>query len=301
MFKQYGRHMSAPVMMREGEGVGTPAPAPAPAPTPSPAPAPAPAAAEWHSSFEGETKGWLENRGMLKLSSQDALTQAINGHRAAEAKLGVPAERLLKLPDQITAESMAPVYDRLGRPKEASGYELKVAQDADTAQVDAVKSLFHKHGFTKAQGEAFFQDVVAAENAKITAAEAAENERAKTDVGALKAEWGKGYDANLETADRGAVELAKRAGLTDETVQKLRSVIGESALAKMFFQVGLGLKEDTFVNSDITSRPGALTKEAALAKIAQLKMDPEFAKKRFANDAETVQMWKNLHIVASGS
>lgn len=285
--------------MTEAAPASVPA-TPAPASTPAPAASSTPAV-EWHAAFEGETKGWLENRGMLKLAEREALTQAINGHRAAEAKLGVPAERLLRLPDQVTAESMAPVYDRLGRPKEAAGYELKVSQDADTAAVDAVKSLFHKHGFTKAQGEAFFQDVVAAENAKVLAAETAENERAQTDVGALKAEWGKGYEANLETADRGAAELAKRAGLTEETIQKLRGVIGESALAKMFFQVGLGLREDTFVNSDITTRPGALTKEAALAKIAQLKMDPEFAKKRFSNDAETVTMWKNLHIVASGS
>ena len=48
----------------------------------------------WYGSFDQETSGWLENRGLTKLDEKSAIPELVKGFRNAEKYIGTPAERL---------------------------------------------------------------------------------------------------------------------------------------------------------------------------------------------------------------
>src|SRR5690606_20395400 len=65
----------------------------------------------WYSSYDEDTRGWLENRGLTKKSRDEAVPELIKGFRNAERKFNAPTSRVVVLPEDMTnPESMAPVY-----------------------------------------------------------------------------------------------------------------------------------------------------------------------------------------------
>ena len=59
----------------------------------------------------------------------------------------------IALPKEGDAEAWNAVYDRLGRPENAEGYEIAVPEglERDSAFEEQMRGLFHKAGLTKMQ------------------------------------------------------------------------------------------------------------------------------------------------------
>jgi hypothetical protein len=194
--------------------------------------------------------------------------------------------------DADDAEAWGAVYDKLGRPADASGYGLGGLGGADPDFAKAAGETFHKLGLSTRQ---------AAELAKwwgeaVTAGKAADDEayiaRADDEMAALRSEWGAAADTNQELARRGAQAF----GFSGEELDKLERAIGTKALMARFLEVGQKLGEDTVPAGK--SAAAGLTPAAAQEQIGELMADRDFSAKVRAGDPAAKKKLENLYRAA---
>ena len=147
------------------------------------------AATEGLSWLPGATEdmvGYVKNKGWTDPK------QVLEGYQNLERMRGVPADRLLTLPapdaDQAARDAF---FDKLGRPKEAAGYEFSIGADGqDGGWNDHLKQTFHKAGLTAEQaktGSTFY----AAKGLSYAAAQAsAQVTKAQGEHAELMGDWG---------------------------------------------------------------------------------------------------------------
>lgn len=114
-----------------------------------------------------------------------------------------------KIPMPVTDEDWSGVYGRLGRPEEASGYEMKTPEGVtfdETAQQNMC-DMAHKMGLNQKQMEGVsgwvFSELQGRKAADNTSTEQALEET----TAALKTEWGEKYDQNVNVALRAVEEF----------------------------------------------------------------------------------------------
>lgn len=194
--------------------------------------------------------------------------------------------------DVDDAEAWGAVYDKLGRPADASGYGLDQLEGADPDFAKAAGETFHKLGLNERQ---------AAELARwwgeaVTAGKAADDEgylaKADAEMAALRSEWGNAADGNEEIARRGAAAF----GFSGDELDKIERVIGTKALMGRFLEVGRKLGEDTVPAGK--SAAAGLSPAAAQEQIAELMADQHFSAKLRAGDAAAKRKMENLYRAA---
>ena len=273
-----------------------PTPAPENPATPAPAPEATPAVdGSWISQFQGEDLGWLQNRGLQGKSAEEALNNLVNAQRNAEKRLGVPADRLITLPQDPTSEgAMDPVWNALGRPEEAAGYELDPGDTALTQSfAETLSGTFHGAGLSKEQGEAVYAAVEKFLGDQYDAdQEQTQTERA-AGIQGLQDKWGDTFELNIALAK----EAAQASGASKEEIDALAEAFGENGDAKVIeFFNRLGQKrgvETSFISGDNTLLGlGATTPEAARARIQEMKADAKIAKDILGNNPDNVNVKK---------
>src|SRR5579872_1368236 len=86
----------------------------------------------WFKGVDADLQGYITNRGLDKLDVKAAALKAIEFHRNAEAKLGAPADRLLRIPtDAADAEGWGKIHTALGKPAKPENYDFSAVTDAD--------------------------------------------------------------------------------------------------------------------------------------------------------------------------
>lgn len=275
-----------------------PAASAAPATPPAPVtPAPTPALPAWTEPFDTDTRAWLDVKGHARLDDKAALAAVVKAARAAESLIGTPADRTVVLPTNLTdAAAMQKVYDRLGRPKEATGYELKAPGGEPSELAGLLAPEFHAAGLTKAQGEHVFARLNAAIEAKMTKQATEAKIVSDQAMEKLKGEWGATHAHNVSVAEQAmralGIEDAERANLLADATQLRR-----------FQQIGAKIVEPNFVlppgdpRSAITGLPS--TPEGARKAIRELSNDKEFSAKFSAGDIEAKRHVENLAKIAS--
>jgi hypothetical protein len=257
-------------------------------------PAPAPAAAnggqpaDWTSGLPEQTRMFVQNKGF-----KDP-TQVVESYQNLEKLMGAPKDRLLKLPEKFDSPEMNEIYDKLGRPKDPTGYTFKIpeGQKANTEFTGWAQSQFHKLGLTKAQGEQLAQAWNEYAVGDVQKQTEQYQSTLKSEDTALKKEWGAAYDQNIKACQKAAKEF----GLNEENISKLEQALGYSATLKFMAKIGAKVGEDSFVTGDNGSGfQGALTPDRALAEIAELKKDAEFVRKYASGDREAYQKMERLH------
>lgn len=242
---------------------------------------------DWKASFKPDMQNFVTERGFT------GPEQVVEQYRNLEKLRGVPPDQLLTLPKSLDdATAMAPIYDRLGRPKDSKGYTLEVPKDGDPKQAEWAGDLFHKNGLTKTQGEA----IVKGWNERQAAAVAANLEnvkiaKAQTEL-ALRKEWGAAYDQNTALVDKGA----KTLGLTPEQVESLGGIQGRDVFMKKLADIGRSLGEAPFITGNkTTGGENVLAPEQAQAKINELMKTSDFTQKLYAGDPIARKTWDTLH------
>ena len=254
----------------------------------------------YYDSFDADTKGWLDNRGMLKMTSEEALAASIKGHRNAEQSLGVPQDRRIDLPVDRTADgAMDSVYNKLGRPEKLEDYKFTNSQadGSDKAFDEFFSAASHKAGISQDNADAmydglkeFFGTVVNADDA----ADAVAREAEKLD---LQKAWGATFDKN-EIVAKAAVQ---KMGLDNTAFEAIQAALGYKSAFELFQRIGAGFGEDTFVGDTNGVGPGGpSTPDGARAEIATLKADKGFREKLLAGDVKANKLWSNLHQMAGG-
>lgn len=268
------------------------APAATPAPqAPAPqAPAQAAANATWFDGFKSaETKSFIQDR---KFTDPEQLAQS---YLNLEKLKGVPEDRLLKLPEKMEGAEARAVFERLGAPKEAKGYELQVKDDfGGTKFAEHAQAVFHKHNLTKAQGQNVISELTQfATTERAALAETRKNAMIQADT-KLKSEWGPNYDKNVNIAKQGA----KILGLDEKSLDIMEALQGRDVLLKNLQKIGVSVGESPFVDGS----PAAVqteTPEVAQEEIQKLILDKEFGKKLLSGDTEARKRWDDLNKKAS--
>jgi|SRR6185312_5019356 len=246
----------------------------------------------WTSSFKNEElKGYMQNKGF-----SDPEAAALSYWNLEKLK-GVPEDKLLKVPDsfvddkeQLTPEARA-IYERLGAPKDISGYELeKVAgQGADKSALEWYAKKAHELGMTVTQAKALFK----ANAEREAGAAKAQVEKLTADFAAadktLRQEWGQAFEQNMKNVK----VMRDKLGHTDEMSTALAKAVGPLAAMKYYHQAATAFGESTFVNSQ---RPvdRILEPASASSKIKELMADKGFAAKFIAGDSQAVRQMQAL-------
>lgn len=204
---------------------------------------------------KAETKDWREglDEDLRKTadrfnSPQDAL-RAIQALQKREGQVRVPGK-------DATDEERAAYRKAVGIPDSPDGYEFpEVPKEQITDEVKASRAAwgqrFHENGVPKETAKALIAAVHEdAQKAEAAIAEA-DQQFAKQQEEALRAEWkGEAYDQNRTLANRAFAQMAERAGLKVEDLGKIetkdgRLLMDRSEIVKMFATVGREMQEGT--------------------------------------------------------
>ena len=273
---------------------------------PAPPPAPPPPPAPWYEGkLDAELIGHIENKGWKKDDPVSVAVEATKAARELQKHFGVPAEQLIKLPAKPDDEAgWAAVRQRLGAPKEAKEYDLtnvKYADGSDLEQsfTDTMRAALHKAGTPKDMAP----EVVKAVVKYLGDADTAEaNERAatiQTQRAELLKEWGPNAEFNRLTAMQGAKRAAGDDAGAAKLIDAMQNQIGYKATMEFWRKIGAGTSEDTFVDT----RPGGTptTRNGAVARLAELKADPDWSARLLKGSATEKREFENLMQLIHGA
>ncbi len=259
--------------------------------------------APWYTGVEGvdaELTGHFQNRGWDKLAPPAVAVAAAKAHREAEKLIGVPATRLLRLPeDMANADGMKEVWSRLGKPADAKDYDLTTVKRGnaplDEKTQDFLRSVAFSTNLSKdgalrlAQEFAKFNDGLDSSSAADRAAALA------TEKAELKKNWG----ANEAANNLVAAGAAKALGVSPEHLAALENVIGYAKVMEMFRTIGTKIGEDKFVTAPGGGSPGVMTRDGAVAKKAELMRDTAWTKRYLDGGREEVREMTALNTIIS--
>lgn len=251
----------------------------------------APAAGEWYAGISDEgLRGYVQTKGF---KDPAALAGA---YQNLEKLVGVPQDRLLKLPDKPDAPEWDGVWNKLGRPDKPEGYELKF--DGDDALVKRMSAAMHKAGIPKSAAAALNEEWNGYVTELIQQNETAQKERDAAELTALKGKWGAKYDENVELGRRAGREF----GLSEQEFQSISASLGSGKTLELFQRIGSKLGEAAPFNPGGGGSSGfGMTAEGAKAKIQALTQDQAWTAKYLAGDVSAREEMTRLQQIAAGS
>ena len=178
------------------------------------------------------------------LRSFDDVSKLAKSYVHLVKRMGVPPEQIVRLPSGPDDAGWQEVYERMGRPSEPSGYEIN-AQDETTNQY---LQQAHKAGLSKAQARQLYDWYSSNAQLSETAAKDQFQLQQQNNVHALKQDWGRDYEANVDVARRAFLQLAD--GETLKLVEET-GLGNHPGLVKMMNKVGQLMQEDGLLQNDI--------------------------------------------------
>ena len=272
----------------------------------NPAPVAGDVPAAWYAGFQdpvlrgvAETKGWK--------SAEDS----VKSYFHAEKLMGAPAERIIKLGEDMTLSPED--RQRLGfpvAPEKPEDYGIQSGENGHPEFAAKMAGLLHGTGISKEQAAKLVEgwDGIQKELSDGEAARLKSEDEAG--LAELRTTWGQQYDGSVALARRAAQEITSVTGMTPESLSAIEAAIGTAAFLKMFAAVGSqNHKEATFHGSEGagSSSGGMLSPDVAKARIESLKNDADFGA-ALMKEMETAsgtgpkrQLWEQLHKIAAGS
>lgn len=189
------------------------------------------------------------------------------------------------------------LYKAVGRPDDVTGYGLDKIEGIDQAAAGKIAEIAFANGLsTKAVQSIIAFDLERAQAATL-AAEAEFTQRQQMDDQALKTEWGPAYDAKIAAA--GAA--LRQFGLDAATLDSMDRAIGMKRTLSIFSEIGAKLAEaPAHGMGNAGSGDAFLTPAMADQRIAQMKADPEIAKRLYNGDAALRSELDRMTRIAAG-
>jgi hypothetical protein len=253
------------------------------------------AAKPWYGEVAPEIKTWVDGKAYKDPST------ALAAHMAAEKLIGLPADRVIKLPEKADdAAGWSEVWNRMGRPEKPEGYELPTPEGQGREFADTAAKWFHAAGVPKSAAQAIAKEWNTFLAAEVAKAEDADQRKSAAELATLRTQWGAAAGEREELARRGLQAFGKQAGMDDADLIKLENSIGTVKMLKLFSEIGKLTAESSFRGGNQQSF--TLTKEEANAKIAQLRSNPEWATAYLKGDANKVaEMTQLMEIANAGA
>lgn len=277
------------------------------------------ATAPWHTGiFDAEVLGHAQNKGWLPADAKDApasLAKAVKAHMEAQKLIGVPADRVLRLPEASAQPAeLDAFWQRLGAPKEAkevdwSGVKTATGEPIDAKLTERLTAAALATRAPKDVAIAIGREAVkyiedqATERSTILAGKVAE-EKAWLDQ-----KWPAAFRRqNMFVAEQALGKIGAAAGLTPEEIKTgwdaISKVggIGASRALEMLRTIGERMGEGKFVSmSDGKGGDMPMTTQAAKDEIKTLANDKAFQERRQNGGVAENARWKTLHKIAYNS
>lgn len=242
--------------------------------------------ASWYASLGLDD----ENIGMIQTKGWGDANSLIKSYRELEKYTGADKNDFVKIPKAADGETpdFSEVYSKLGRPDDASGYELT---DSDFAK--AARDVLFKAGITNSQAkqlEQWITDYTKSYQQSAEESMAQERElRNKASAEELKKEWGADSDKNYNIVENTRKDL----GISDEAWDSMVESVGPKIAAQLMLRASE--KSDTTQPlTGYNNAAGNETKEMAALKIAQMQSDPEIIRKLNEGDPKIEAEFKRL-------
>lgn len=243
---------------------------------------PAGTAPAWLPGADEATTGYVANKGWKEpgdvLSSYQNLEKLLGAERAGNTVI-------LPKPD-ATPEEKAAFFNRLGRPQDPAGYQIKLPEGAPKEFATAAQAKMHELGLSKAQGEALAEWWNGQATASQAALQAQTAEAFKSEDAALHQEWGAAFPQNIAQAQAAVRGL----GITTEQIDRLQAAMGHKATMEFFQKIGSKMGEADFVSGTGKEPFGnAMTPAQAKARMAELMKDKDFVARFAKGDTQAIQ------------
>lgn len=184
----------------------------------------------------------------------------------------IGADKVVLPKETGTPEQWNEYYKKVGRPDAPEGYGL-----GDEAK--DVASLMHKHGLTKKQATALYEDYKGMATQSQEAAAAQYEAKKAEGMNQLKALWGDKFDEKLAAAQRALNNYLGGDQNKLASVKKKLEATGlgnDPEIVEMFANIGMQSAEDVAKTSGALKTPAMDTKEGAMAEIKRLNADSDF-------------------------
>jgi hypothetical protein len=250
------------------------------------------ASGDWRDGLEDELGALVEKKGWR--SARDVLAS----YRNLEKMLG--GERLALPAQDAGPDAWGPVWEKLGRPKDAAGYQLTPPEGLgyDEAHADWFRKTAHELGLSQAQAQRLHDAFLS----RFAPEPAAEPHAVVEEAPDLRSLWGRQYDRNMAAARR-----AYGRFLGDEAAfEEIADGIGETALMELLAKVGRATGEDSITSRADAKTGGPRSAAEAMSEIARLqqaaKSDAKhpYVNKTHPDHAATVKRMEDLFALAYG-
>lgn len=278
--------------------------------SPPPGGAPPPAAgsdAPWYAGFEDAAL-----RGKAEANGWKSPEDAVKNYATLEKHLGVPADRLLKLPEAADAPEWKEIRTKLGWPEapaKPEDYGIQAGEGGNAEFATGMSKLLHETGISKDQAAKLVTGWDGIQKALMDAEAARLASEDQAGLAELRTKWGQQYDGSVALARRAGQELSTVAGLTPEQLNAMEGAVGTAAFLRLFAAAGSqNNKEGAFHGAEgAGSSTGVMmSPDVAKAEIERLKGDPEFGAAMIKEMESTSgkgpkrDRWEQLHRIAAG-
>lgn len=251
-----------------------------------------PTGPDWAASFKNEeVRSYVSKKGF---QNPEALAES---YKNLEAKYStrIPEDKMIVLPEKMEGDAARAVYERLGAPKEAKGYELPRDPKADPKFLEKVEGMFHKANLTKTQAMGVLQEYNQMVQSETQAQMTSRQNAIIQGEAKLKGEWGAQYDSNVNLAKQGARIL----GLDAKTLDLIEMSQGRESLYKTLQKIGVSVGDANFVDGAPIGTSAEMTPDQAKDQIKALIQDEKFGKKLSRGDREAREQWDKLNQLAA--
>jgi hypothetical protein len=246
--------------------------------------------------------GFFQNRGLDKKTAVEAALQLTKDYREVQAKLVIPADRVLRLPADAADEAgWKAVYQKLGVPPDPSGYDFSTVKRADGSDIDAGLATFMREtaaqlNIPKDAATQIAQRLIKREEDGKAAAAVAGGTALALAKQELATSWGANGEANRFAANRTAGMLGFDQAFIDALpadkyvgfMQQMLDVSARTGEAPLLGNQGGGSG----------ARP-VLTREGAMARLSELGGDKawyaRFSDPRDPGHKAAVDEWNHLN------
>ena len=248
----------------------------------------------WTAGFEdADLRSWVEGE---KLSGPEPLAKS---YRDLQKLTGGPLDKLVRLPDEPTAENMRSVFEQLGAGKTAEDYKLPVPEGDDGEFAKIAAGWMHEAAITTKQAEMLAEKW----NEHIGGMATAQTEQATiefdNELNELKREWGGNYEANAALVDT----AAEKFGMTQDQLDALKKTMGPKDSMNFLLNIGSRIGTEDMQgtlgmsNGNQGSGFGGSPAQAK-EQIAALRRDPAFTQAYTSGDADARAKMQRLHQIA---
>ena len=256
----------------------------------------------WFAGADAETIGHLQTHGWHDKPAAEVALAAVKAHREAAKFIGVPPEQLVRLPaNQADQTAMASVWERLGAPKDASGYDLSSVKFTDGTELDPAFATFFKELAASYHLPKDTATAVAAQFTKYLDGQEAAGASEKTaELAAAHDRLSKNWGNNLEANKFVAKQAAAALGVTPVEIEALEGLVGYDRVMEMFRNIGARTGEAKFVQGEHPVGNGVMTRDQAVSRRADLMSDKQWRDRWASGDKAAQREMLGLNVLISG-